>query len=95
MSRPDISYSVQTLCHYLHQPKKSHMEAALRIVKYVKKESGKDWAVCAHSRKPVTGYLIKFGDSLISWKSKKQTTISRSSAEAEYRSMTSIVAELV
>ncbi|XP_070005808.1 uncharacterized mitochondrial protein AtMg00810-like [Nicotiana sylvestris] len=54
-----------------------------------------DWATCPHSRKSISGYLIKLGESLVSWKSKKQTTVSRSSAEAEYRSLASTLAELI
>nr|XP_016450836.1 PREDICTED: uncharacterized mitochondrial protein AtMg00810-like [Nicotiana tabacum] len=46
------------------------------------------------TRKFVTRYLVKFGNALISWKSKKQDIVARSSAEAEFRSMASIVAEL-
>nr|XP_016471441.1 PREDICTED: uncharacterized protein LOC107793578 [Nicotiana tabacum] len=52
------------------------------------------WAACPHTRKFVTGFLIKFGDSLISWKSKKHSATFRSPAEAEYRSLESTVAEL-
>lgn len=40
MTRPDISLSVQTLNQFLYQPKKSHMDAALGVVKYIKRQPG-------------------------------------------------------
>lgn len=41
------------------------------------------------------GYLVKLGNSIISWKSKKQYTVSKSSAEAEYKSMAAVVSEII
>lgn len=81
-TRPDIAFSIQYLSQFNQKPSQFHYDAALHVLRYLKGTLNKGL------------FFIMFGDNPISWKSKKQVTISLSSAEAEYRSMCRVCAEL-
>ncbi|GJX04226.1 ribonuclease H-like domain-containing protein [Tanacetum coccineum] len=57
--------------------------------------SAADWAKCVVTRKSVTGYCVFLNNSLVSWKSKKQNTLSKSLTEVEYKALASVTSEVI
>ena len=66
----------------------SHNDLSLRAF------SNSDWVGCPISHRSTTGYCVFLGSSLISWRTKRQKTVSLSLVEAEYRAMTGACYEL-
>lgn len=80
-----LRYVKGTIDHGLHISSSS----AHALIAY----SDADWGGCPDSRRSTSGFCVFIGDNLISWSSKRQPTVSRSSAEAEYRAVANAVAE--
>ncbi|XP_071680293.1 uncharacterized protein [Lolium perenne] len=113
LTRPDLSFSVNKVCQYLHAPTTEHWSAVKRILRYVKDTmklgitftassstllsafSDADWAGCLDDRRSTGGFAIFVGPNLVSWSARKQDTVSRSSTEAEYKSLANATAELI
>ncbi|GKC66582.1 ribonuclease H-like domain-containing protein, partial [Tanacetum coccineum] len=78
-TRPDISYAIPQL----------FSSSTTNWVEY----SDADWAGCPTTQRSNSGYCVFLGNNLLSWSSKCQPTLSRSSVEAEYHGVANAVAE--
>ncbi|XP_019153490.1 PREDICTED: uncharacterized protein LOC109149962 [Ipomoea nil] len=56
--------------------------------------SDSDWAGCPVDRKSTSGYAVFLETNLITWLSRKQRTVARSSTEAEYKGLADVAAEV-
>jgi hypothetical protein len=102
-TRPDVSFAVNRLSQHLRDPSDAHWSAAVRILNYLVTTkhlklklggqlscsgfSDSDWAEDRDDRKSTSAYTFRIGDGAISWKSRKQATVSLSSTEAEYKAI--------
>ena len=110
-TRPDLAFSVHQLCQFMQFPTTTNLEAAKRVLRYVRGTlshgiyfshgpltltafTDADWAGDPFDRKSTTGFMVFLGSNPISWSSKKQSTVSRSSTEAECRALATTAAEL-
>ena len=57
--------------------------------------SDADWAGDVSNRRSTNGFLVYLGNNLVSWSSKKQPTVARSSTEAKYKALANASSELI
>ncbi|XP_019190035.1 PREDICTED: uncharacterized protein LOC109184467 [Ipomoea nil] len=109
---PNISFTTQKLSQFLDYPTDIHLQAAHRVLRYIKGVPTQgmffpatnqlhlkgffdsDWAACPDTKRSVFGFCMFLGSAQISWKSKKQLTVSRSSSKAEYRAIVAASCEI-
>nr|GEZ81622.1 ribonuclease H-like domain-containing protein [Tanacetum cinerariifolium] len=81
-TRPDLSYAVQQLCPYMHDPREPHLNAMKCVLRDLRGTTDLGLQLFWST----TSQLIAYSDA--DW-----DTLSRSSAEAEYRGAANAVAE--
>uniref|UniRef100_A0ACD5VKK6 Uncharacterized protein n=1 Tax=Avena sativa TaxID=4498 RepID=A0ACD5VKK6_AVESA len=81
-----LSYLRGTITRRLFFPRSS----SLQLQCY----SDATWASDPSDRRSLSAYCVFLGGSFIAWKTNKQTTVSRSSVEAELRAMALLTAEV-
>lgn len=57
--------------------------------------SDSNWTANPNTKRSIIGFVLYIGNNPISWQSKKQASVSRSSTEAEYKALAHCAADVV
>ena len=113
-TRPDLAFVLSALSRHLKDPRKKHMQAAKRVLRYLKGtksmslkmklKNGFDligFSDASHGDckdsgyKSTMGHLVFMGKALVMWKSKMQSFVAKSTFEAEFGALSTLITELV
>lgn len=59
VTRPDLAYSVHILSQFMQEPRIEHWEAALRVVRYLKKNPGQGILLRSDSRLTLEALVVQ------------------------------------
>lgn len=79
------------LCGTIDLGIKIHQSSSRLVITF----SDADWAGCPDDRRSAGGFAVFLGPNLISWSARKQSTVSWSSTEAEYKSLANATAKVI
>jgi histone deacetylase 1/2 len=87
--------AVKRILRYLKQSTRVGLKISKSHSLLVSAFSDADWAGCLDDRRSTGGFAVFLGTNLVSWSARKQATVSRSSTEAEYKSLANATVEVM
>eukprot|EP00253_Pinus_taeda_P010683 PITA_10683 len=78
-----------------HPQALKHQEGHPDRLGFLQGFSDSDWAGNRDDRRSTSGYAFHIGSGVVSWSSKKQPTVSLSSTESEYKTLTNATCEAI
>ncbi|BBG92897.1 hypothetical protein Prudu_000758, partial [Prunus dulcis] len=99
LTRPDIAYAVSVASQFMHSPSDDHMAAVMRILSYLKSAPKRGLLFKKNGHLDLEGYTdADYARNItdrLTWRSKKQNVVSRSSAKSEFRGIAQGVYEIL
>ena len=106
MTRLDLIYSLSVLSRYCFNSNSTHIKAAIRVLKYIKKTLNYDihyedkedlikyididYAETINDRRSINDYAFFLSEDFVSWSFKRQNLITQSNCESKYVALSEV-----